>query len=211
MGIVIDLIIVVILVLSILYGYKKGLIKVATKLVATVIAIVVTAILYMPISNLIINATSIDETIENVIYEEVSDAIKVEKQEDSKDNYVQSLQGKLVEDAKNNILPQTARNLAINIINISVIIVLFLGLKIGISLIKKLTDEISKLPVIKQFNKAGGVVYGILIGFLIIFVVLAIIKIFAGINPQNLINEYIEQSIIGSILYNNNVIEIFFK
>ena len=211
MGVVVDLIIIAILVLSILYGYKKGLIKVATRLLATIIAIIVTAILYMPISNLIINATSIDETLENIIYEKVSDAIKTENGEDSNENYVQSLQGKLVEDAKNNVLPQTARKLAINIINIGVIIILFVGLKVGIGLIKKLADSISKLPVIKQFNKVGGVLYGILIGFIIIFSALAIIKIVAEINPQNPVSRDVEKSTIGNILYNNNVIDIFLK
>lgn len=211
MGIVVDIIIVAILILCVLYGYKKGLIKVATKLLATIIAIVVTLILYIPISNLIINATSIDESIQNVIYENVSKNITTENNDNSNENYLQTIQGQLVEDAKNNILPETSRRLAINIIHIGVIIFLFVALKIGISLIKVLTDKISKLPVIKQFDKAGGVVYGLLIGFVIIFVSLAIIKIVAGINPNNIVSENVEKSTIGEILYNNNIIDIFIK
>lgn len=211
MGIVVDIIIVAILILCILYGYKKGLIKVATKLLATVIAIVVTLVLYIPISNLIINATSIDESIQNVIYENVSKNITTENDDNSNENYLQTIQGQLIEDAKNNILPETSRKLAINIIHIAVMIFLFVALKIGISLIKVLADKISKLPIIKQFDKVGGVVYGILIGFVIIFVSLAIIKIIAGINPHNPISEKVEKSYIGGILYNNNVIDIFIK
>ncbi len=211
MGIVVDIIIVAILILCILYGYKKGLIKVATKLLATVIAIVVTLILYIPISNLIINATSIDESIQNVIYENVSKNITTKNSDNSNENYLQTIQGQLVEDAKNNILPETSRKLAINIIHIGVMILLFVALKIGISLIKVLTDKISKLPIIKQFDKAGGVIYGLLIGFVIIFVSLAIIKVVDGINPQNPVSKNVEKSSIGGVLYNNNVIDIFIK
>lgn len=211
MEIVVDIIIVAILALCIIYGYKKGLIKVATKLLATIIAIVVTLILYIPISNLIINATSIDESIQNVIYENVSKNITPENNDNSNENYLQTIQGQLVEDAKNNILPETSRKLAINIIHIGVIIFLFVALKIGISLIKALTDKISKLPVIKQFDKAGGVVYGLLIGFVIIFVSLTIIKIVAGINQDNPVSKSVEKSFIGGILYNNNVVDIFLK
>lgn len=211
MGIVVDIIIVAILILCILYGYKKGLIKVATKLLATVIAIVVTLILYIPISNLIINATSIDESIQNVIYENVSKNITTKNSDNSNENYLQTIQGQLVEDAKNNILPETSRKLAINIIHIGVMILLFVALKIGISLIKVLTDKISKLPIIKQFDKVGGVIYGLLIGFVIIFVSLAIIKVVDGINPQNPVSKNVEKSSIGGVLYNNNVIDIFIK
>lgn len=211
MEIVVDIIIVAILALCIIYGYKKGLIKVATKLLATIIAIVVTLILYIPISNLIINATSIDESIQNVIYESVSKNIKTENGDNANENYLQTIQGQLVEDAKNNILPETSRRLAINVVHIGVMIVLFVALKIGISLIKVLADKISKLPIIKQFDKAGGVVYGILIGFVIIFVSLTIIKIVAEINQDNPVSKSVEKSFIGGILYNNNVVDIFLK
>ena len=210
-GIVVDIVIIVILALAILYGYKKGLVKVAVRLCTTIIAIVATLILYVPVSNLIINATGIDETIENAIYQNVSDAIKKEKDEKDKGNPVEELQGKIIEDAKNNVLQPTARKIAINVIRVGVIIILFIAIKFGLILVKALADAITKLPIIKQFNKVGGVVYGIIVGFTIIFALLEIAKIVSEINPQTPIDETIEQSIIGNTLYENNLIDIFLK
>ena len=69
MSILLDLIIVGIILLSTFLGYKKGLIGVAFKIVSFVIAIVITLILYVPVSNLVINHTGLDESIENAIVE----------------------------------------------------------------------------------------------------------------------------------------------
>lgn len=209
MGIVVDLVIIAILAVSIFYGYKKGLVKLSIKLCATIIALIVTAILYIPISNFIINTTSIDETIENYIYEKITETISTDK--NSSDNYINKLEGQIVEDAKNNVLPQTARNLAINIVNIGVMVILFIILKIALRFITIIADTLAKLPIIKQFNKAGGVLYGIIMGFLIIFISLEIISIASTINPNNTLNYDINKSSIGKVLYNNNVIDIFLK
>ena len=72
MAIILDLIIIGIIALSTFLGYKQGLIKVAFKIVSFFIAIVITLILYRPVTNLVINNTTWDETIESVIYEKLS-------------------------------------------------------------------------------------------------------------------------------------------
>ena len=59
MGVIVDLIIIAIVALSTYLAYKKGLVALAIKLCAVVISIVITLLLYKPVSNLIINTTSI--------------------------------------------------------------------------------------------------------------------------------------------------------
>ena len=121
------------------------------------------------------------------------------------------IDGQMVESAKKGILPQTARNLAINIVNIGVMIILFIIVKIALRFITAIADIFAKLPIIKQFNKAGGILYGVIMGFLIIFVALEIISIASTINPNNTLNTNINKSSVGKVLYNNNVIDIFLK
>ena len=79
MGIVIDIIIIAILFLSIFLGYKKGLIKLVFNLCAFLIALIVTFILYRPISAIVINNTDFDENIKQTILEKGI----TEKKEDS--------------------------------------------------------------------------------------------------------------------------------
>ena len=77
MGVIVDLIIIAIVALSTYLAYKKGLVALAIKLCAVVISIVITLLLYKPVSNLIINTTSIDETIQNAILEKATDILRL--------------------------------------------------------------------------------------------------------------------------------------
>lgn len=202
-GIIVDLIIVSIIGVSTFLAYKKGLIKLAIGLCAFIISIVVTFILYQPISNLIINTTNIDETIENAIYEKANDMMHEEENKGEFTNQV-------IETTKNQMLPVTARNLAINIVTGGVIIVLFFAIKILLHFVSALTDAISKLPIIDQINQIGGLIYGVLRGILIIYVVLLLLNIPAQISPANQVNESIEQSFVGKTMYQNNILNVFF-
>lgn len=204
MGIIVDLVIVAIVVLSTFLAYQKGLVKLAIGLCSFAIAVVVTVVLYMPISNLLINVTGIDEAIENTIYEKANEVMKKEQKEDE-------LTNQIIETTKNEMLPEAARNLAINIVRGGVIIVLFIGTKIALRFISAIADTIAKLPIIDQLNKTGGMIYGLLRGILVIYVALLILSISGQINPTNAINQSIEQSSLGKTMYHNNLLNVFFK
>ncbi len=203
MGFVVDLIIIAVVALSTFLAYRKGLVKLAIGLCAFVISIVVTFILYYPISNLVINVTGIDEAIEDAIYEKANDVIKEGTQEEG-------LTNQMVETAKNEMLPETARNLAINIVRGGVMIVLLIAVRIALRFITAIADAIAKLPIIDQINKTSGMVYGVIRGILIVYVALLILGIPGKVNPNNKWNQSIDQSFLGKTMYQNNVLNVFF-
>ena len=153
---------------------------------------------------MVINSTSIDEAIEDAIYEKANDIMQ-ENQEEGE------LTNQLMETTKNEMLPETAINLAINIVTGGVIIVLIIVIKIALRFISALADAIAKLPIINQFNRVGGMVYGILRGILIIYVALLILSISGEIAPNNTVNQSIDQSALGKTMYQNNILKVFFK
>lgn len=204
MGIIVDLIIIAIILLSTFLAYKKGLVNLAIGLCAFIISIAVTVILYQPISNLVINMTNIDETLENVIYEKANDVMQIDEKN-------HELANSVIEMTKNEMLPHTARNLAVNIVTGGVIVVLFIGIKLALRFVSAFANAVAKLPIIDQINKAGGVVYGVLRGVLIVYVLLLISNVPAQINPNNTINENIGQSYLGKTMYENNILNVFFK
>ena len=61
MGLLMDIILIAILVLNVIIGYKKGLINVIFNICAFLLAIVITIILYKPVSNIIIENSDIRE------------------------------------------------------------------------------------------------------------------------------------------------------
>ena len=205
MGIIVDLIIIGIVALSVFLAYRKGFISLAVKLVAFIIAIGITAILYQPVSNFVINATGIDESIENTILEKTSEIMIKERDE------TPEVANQLIEDAKNNILPQTAKELSINIVRIFVMIMLFLVVRIGLNFVTALANLIAKLPIIKQINKAGGIVYGLGRGILIVYIALLLIAFAGKMNSKNTIYENVNQSFVGKTMMENNILTVFFK
>ncbi len=200
MSIIVDLIIIAIILLSTFLAYKKGLITLAIQLVAVVIAVVLTLILYKPVSNLIINVTSIDETIQNAILEEANDIMTNEEEGANQ----------IVETIQNNMLPETARTISINIIEGAVILILYVIIRIALKFVTALANLVSKLPILNQFNKLGGVIYGILRGLLIVYIILLLVNLSGEIEPQNVVYTSVQDSYIGKMMNENNILDILF-
>lgn len=215
MEIIIDSIIVGIIILSTYLGYKKGLIGVAFKILSFIIAIVITVILYRPATTYIINNTTIDETIENTIIQKFAgtqiDKGQTIKSEDINApeivvNYINNIVINTVNDSKDAIVKTVAKDLTINIINIIVILGLFIITRLLLIFAKVLFEAISEIPIIKQFNEIGGIIYGILRGVILILVILAIISVILPTIDKTEILKMINNSFIGGLLYNNNII-----
>lgn len=200
MSIIVDVIIVAIILLSTFLAYRKGLITLAIQLVAFVIAIVLTLLLYKPVSNVIINVTGIDEAIQNAILEEANDIMTNEEKGANQ----------VVETIQNNMLPETARTISINIIEGAVILILYIVIRIALKFVTALANLVSKLPILNQLNQLGGIIYGILRGVLIVYVVLLLVNLSREIEPQNQVYTAVEDSYIGRVMNENNILDILF-
>ena len=200
MSIIVDLIIVAIILLSTFLAYRKGLITLSIQLIATVIAILATLILYKPIANLVINVTSIDETIQNAILEEADDIMT--KGEENANQVIETIQ--------NNMLPETARNISVNIIQGVIILILYAGIRIALRFVTTLVNLVAKLPILNQFNKLGGVIYGILRGLLIVYILLLLVNVSGEIDAKNKVYTTVEESYIGKMMNENNILSVLF-
>lgn len=201
---IIDLILIAIIALFTFIGYKKGLIKVAFGLVSFILAIAISVIIYKPVSNFIINYTSIDDSIEALITERLdSSETTQEETENIVSNYYNNI--------KNASTSVIANGMSKTIINVSCMLIVFIVTKIILFFFRFAGDLIAKLPLIKQFNSAGGFIYGLLKGFIIIYGLLALITILSPIININEIVTIINKSIITNIMYNNNIIFILFS
>lgn len=205
MGILVDVIIVAIVAISTFLAYKKGLINVAVGLFAFIISLVVAFVLYQPIANFVINVTNIDETVQNAIYEKTNDIMQNQTQNNSNE-----LSNQLIEAASNNMLPETSRTIAINIVRGGVMIILLVGTRIGLIFVKTIVNFVAKLPIIEQFDKLGGAIFGFLRGILFIFVILLILMIPFNMNSLTKVSQAIDQSYIGKTMYEKNILQVFF-
>ena len=206
MGILIDIILVAIVVISAFLGYKKGLVELGAKLIAGLVAIILTLIIFKQIGNVIIKNTSIDEKIENVILENTKNFID-ENSQVSDNKYIQSASDNAVTEVKENILPEQARNIAVNVVYVASAIIIFIVSKIVLSIIITLANAVASLPILKQFNEIGGLLYGIIRGAVISFIIILIIGTVAKMNPNGTVSKDVESTILVKEVY-NNVIKI---
>lgn len=203
MGIVIDIIIILFILASAFFGYKKGLISLAINILAFIIAMVVTLLLYKPIGNIIINNTTVDEKLQQMIQTKIEEFMK---NDDGKDS-----SSKLIESAKNGLLPDTSKSLSINIIYGITLIVLFIIIKICLLLVNSLANQVAKFPIIKQFNEIGGVLYGLLRGIIITYVILMVIQLVVTLNPNGALDNAMQESYLAKTMSSYNILNVFFK
>lgn len=202
MSFIIDLIIIVIILLFTFLGHKRGLVKVAFKLCTFFIAIVVAFLLFKPVAGLVIEKTTIDENIENAITNKILPEGVSAADENAE---IQKNLPEIIVKNSQNTVQSVAEAFSTTLIESACFLLIFIVVKIGMKFITALADLIAKLPLLKQFNELGGTIYGILEGLFIVFVGFAIVSLIAPL-LDNSILDAINNSLIGSIFYNNNIL-----
>lgn len=203
-----DIFVILIIMLCILIGYKKGLIKVAVRILSFVAALIIALVLYTPISNYIIENTEIvpnlKETIQSKLYSKEETEEKQEPQ-----NITETMQSYIdnyTDGVKENTTGYISEQLAITIVRVGTWIGLFAIAKLLMLFIRVFGDWVASIPIIKQFNKAGGTIYGVLEGFVIVYALLAVISTIKPMLGENNIYKEIEESHICKAMYENNLI-----
>ena len=213
MAIIIDLIIVAIIGICLFLGYKRGLTGSLLRILSFVLAIIIAFILFKPVSNFIIEQTQVDDTIYQAIQGKMTDVyanatngtIVVENMPEVISDYINEtieIGSKNVEEASKEV----ARNVTIMIINVATWILVFIIAKIILSIVKLLSKIVVNIPVIKQVDKVGGIIYGILEGMIIVYIAFALLTFIAPVLQTNTLSEQIQQSFIANIMYNNNIL-----
>lgn len=198
---ILDLIVILIIALFTFIGYKQGLIKSAIKIASFFIAIIIALVLYKPVSTLIISNTTIDDKIENTIIEKITP--EGMKPEDEASQATKIPQGFIVE--ANNSIKDIANTTTIKIIEVCTVLVLYIIARIALKFVAALGDLIAKIPILKQFNKLGGTIFGLIKGLLIVYVILAVVYLISPLLKENTSNK-IEKSMLTKNMYNNNLI-----
>ncbi|MEE0768563.1 MAG: CvpA family protein [Clostridia bacterium] len=210
MAIIIDIVIVAIIALCLFLGYRRGLTGSLLKILSFVLAIVIAFILFKPVSNLVINHTKWDDSLKTSIEQFITEKTSTPEEKSSLPqvivDYIDETMAQSVNEAKEVAIENTAQSVTNLIVNAGVWIAVFIIARILLIFIKFITALIAKLPVIKQFDKLGGILYGILEAFVILYVLLAIISFIAPMINNAEFIDALNKSFIGSMLYNNNIL-----
>ena len=214
MGVITDLILIAIVMVFVIIGYVKGLTGSLIKLASFIVAVVLALILYKPLSNVVMQKTQIDEKIETAIIQNFS---KTENQneESMPTTLVESINNKIEKettDARNEIVEKTAKSTTLTIMRVGTAIAIYLAVRLVLFIVSVLAKGITQLPLLKEVDKTGGIAYGLVQGIVMVYVLLGIISLISVVWPNNPVVEAISKSYVGLILYNNNIIlKLIFK
>lgn len=208
MGIAIDLIILAIFILSIYLGYRKGLVNEVFKMMTFFLAIIISFVIYIPVTNIVINNTQIDDNIKSFLVEKCADEKKenvdTEKLQTSQvvEKYIKSY----TDDIKKDGIEAVAQELSVIIVKVGVFVVLFTVARFALFFVKIFANILTALPIIKECNKTGGFLYGVIRGLIVIWVILAFASIVLPMTQNALIQEGIQKSFITKFLYDYNIL-----
>lgn len=211
MGIVIDCLVVLVMASCIFVGYKKGLMKVVINFIAIFLSIILALILYKPVANFIVNNTELDEKINSGVYEKIKDEDFYNLSDEAKDkNGLLQISDKYINEAiqssKDNVAQYVSDRITETIINGIAFVIVVIALRVVLILLYLLSDVIGSLPIIKQFNKSGGILYGVIEGLFFINLVFAILYVLNPVCLNGKIDEAVQKSNLGKLAYNDNII-----
>jgi uncharacterized membrane protein required for colicin V production len=85
------------------------------------------------------------------------------------------------------------REISMMMVSIIAIFILFLVFNLLLKLVSLLVNQLTKLPVLKEFNKIGGLIVGFIEGVLIVFVSLAAVNLVSN----EAIDKKLESALLG--------------
>lgn len=182
-----DIIVLLVVAVFAIIGARRGLIKTLVGAASTLISLILSMLLYKPVSEMLYNST-------------FGDAVKVQVEvwmTEQMGNAALLLQQQAVE---------TAAMLLINVISFIVVI---LVVKIAVILIAKIANLTAKLPIIKQANSLLGMVAGAAGGLLVCYIVIGIIAALGSDVSFSAAIESVQKSILAIKLYEGNIITKF--
>ena len=215
---IVDIIVIGIILVSIIVGTSRGLMLSAFSIASYFIAIIV-AIKFAPLVARLLGKTSlivtiktkisaaIDKIIENFINDTVEVQINQIVDKLHLSNSMQDIQSLKETSVTTTGMVDTLSDKISNLILlvIAFVIVYFVA-KLALFLISELIKKTSKLPVIRSFDKLGGLLFGFFEGILIIWVLFMILFMFRASDTFKPVFDLIERSTIGNLLYKNNIL-----
>ena len=190
---IIDIVAIIILAITVLFGYKRGLVKVGFKLLTFIVSLILTLVLLTPVTNLVIENTPLDDNIQNAIIQNFGEGSEVNLTGvEFIDKYIQEI--------KDTSVGAVSNQIAINATKVVTAIGLFLAIRIISFVFYKFSEMIAELPVVKQFNKAGGILYGVLEGVIIIYLAIMLASVIATVTNNINILEYLNGSFIARLI-----------
>ncbi len=209
-----DIIAIIIVVLMIFWGIKKGMAKAVLSLGSLILSLILALTLYPAISDFLSESVVGDYVHINVykVFEtQEADEPNVARQTLNLPQSIEKTLADAIEKNTNAITETVAETVAGLAIKLLSILVVFVLVKVILWIISALLNLITKLPVIHSMNKLLGGVMGCCYGILIVYLLLALLTFTTTLKTFNKPIELVLKSRYVSTMYNQNILLNFLK
>lgn len=212
------LVIAAFVALSMYNGYKEGMVKIILSFLALAITLVI-VVCATPVITKAVKKTDQFQKVVNKTEEKLeekgvfkegsaTDMInKLDVPQQIKDtllesNTVEKYEELSVKNANEYIVNMLASIILTGTVFAILLLVVFVLVRVAISVL----DLLSKLPLIKQMNKTGGLILGAAEGILLVWVFFVVVNIFGNTAFATMIYDQVNQNEIVTFIYNNNLV-----
>ena len=216
----IDVLGIVIILICALIAFKKGFVKTFFGFISTFLAIILAFALCDVGVSIIKDNTNIDEWLSDTLtnslnYDsEKEENIESEKADEKDNNFIkvleslpQNIQNFVgIEEYKENTKTVIVSSATEIILKILSWILIYLLVRIILSIICLIFNGIMNIPFLKQINNLTGLILGALLGLFRIYVGLAFISFLVTVVPMDPLVNMIKNSLFVSVLYENNLL-----
>ena len=219
-GIIVDLMMLSFICTSVYLAYRRGLVDVITRILAFIIAVVITLALYKPVSSFMVEKTNLKTFFSSDIQTVLSNTSLADDELISEEqvnlpssilNYINAQAKTAISNGQEAVIQKVSDALAIKLIQLIAMLVVFIIARILLIFAQSILSIFAKLPIISTINKLGGAAYGFLRAIVILYFVLAILSIVATMISNWNLMYAIESSHIGGFLYNHNILMNLFS
>lgn len=206
----IDIIIVIVILAFILVGVKVGFTMTIINFVSSILTIVLCFALCNPVANEIEKNTSFDENINSKIMSIIStDGVKFKSVDSQMPKVIADAVEKAEDstnEAKNDIVESTSNLITKDIMKCIAFLLIFIVFTIAFFIIKIIVKQIKDLPILHQFDSAGGIILGGLEGLIVVYFILGIISVIAPVFGNVSFTGLLKNSTIAKFMYSNNLL-----
>lgn len=214
-----DICVIIIIIVNGLRGLSLGLVLSVFNILSFIVAAIVSKMYFSQVSTFIISNTNLTKKVNKFIIDRINTPDNI-LAKDSLDifgimNLPKTLSNFLMksdeveaysEGVIDNIHSYIAERMTIIIIDLISIVLVFIGALLILNILGHILDRIASLPVINQFNRIGGLIFGSAKGFIMVFILLAIMVPIVSIFPESFIVHALKNSTITKDLYNYNLL-----
>ena len=204
----VDIIVLLILVISVIFGYRKGFLRTLTGLIAIMLSFVL-ALSFSPKLESYIKTTVVYENIyENIEKSMISSDADTDEYNTAKLNMPRQMLKDIekgIEEKKNEAVGTLIQKVCDTAVKIISMVIIFVAVRLIIMLLLLCFGILRKLPLIGWFDRILGALFGFLRGMLIVYLLLAVVTVSTAFNNKNTIIDKVNHSEFAKVMYNNNV------